>query len=402
MLPRPLRVALFSGNFNYTTDGATRALGRLVDHLREAEGAKVRIYSPTAPGTASDDAGELVPIPSVSLPGRPEYRLAMGLNGAARRDLASFAPDVIHLSTPDILGFQAQAFARRRGLPVVASLHTRFETYPAYYGVGWLGPVLEAVIRRFYEGCDYVLAPTAELARVMATGRLDGRMRVWGRGVDRSLFSPALRDLDWRRAQGLADDDVVLLFFGRIVLEKGPALFAEALDEIRRAEPRVRALVVGEGPARPWLMQRLPDAVFTGHLSGRALGRAVASADILLNPSATEAFGNVNLEAMASGLAIVSADMPNSRALMDHGRSGLLCEPADTAAYVEAALDLLRDEGRRRALGVAAFEASAAHSWPAALASVVETYREALGGGRSSGRPKVRERQPALAEARAS
>jgi glycosyltransferase involved in cell wall biosynthesis len=139
----------------------------------------------------------------------------------------------------------------------------------------------------------------------------------------------------------------------------------------------VRPLVVGEGPARAWLEERLPGAVYTGHLDGEALGRAVASADILINPSVTEAFGNVNLEAMAAGLAIVSADVGSARALIDPGRTGLLVPPADPAAYAGAAELLIADAHRRRRLGRAAAEASLAYSWPDILDSAIDAYRAA-------------------------
>jgi phosphatidylinositol alpha 1,6-mannosyltransferase len=374
-----LRVALFTGNFNYTPDGATKALGRLVDHLRQVEGAKVRIYAPTAPD-APPQSEELVSIPSVPFPVRREYRLGLGLSGAVRDDVVGFAPNVFHLATPDLVGFQALRLARQLGRPVVSSLHTRFETYLAFYGLAFLEPVLEQGLMSFYRRCDYVLTPTPSMAETMAAGGLAGRTRVWGRGVDRALFSPERRCLDWRRARGFTDDDVVVLFFGRVVLEKGLALFADAFDRLSALRPGVRALVVGDGPARSWLEQRLPGAVFTGFLQGPELACAVASADVLLNPSVTETFGNVTLEAMASGLPAVCADLPNSHALIADGRTGLLCPAAGASAYVEALLRLADDGGLRRRIASAARAASAGHAWAAALSSVVQTYRDAIDG----------------------
>ena len=373
-----LRVALFTGNFNYTRDGATQALGRLVDHLRDVENADVRIYSPTSPDAVEGRTPGLVSVPSVSLPGRPEYRLALGLTAEIRRDVTDFAPDIVHLSTPDILGFQAQQFARQAGIPAVASLHTRFETYLAYYGLGWLEPVLDQMLRRFYQKCDYVLAPSAPIAETLVTEGLTNPIRIWSRGVDRTLFDPARRDAAWRAAQGFRPEDVVVLFFGRVVMEKGLGLFADTLHRLRQTHRNIRILVVGDGPARPWLAERLPDATFTGMLAGPELARAVASADILLNPSATEAFGNVVLESMASGLAIACADMPSSRALVADGVSALLCAPADLDSYTAALEQLISRPALRASLAGAARQASAAFSWSAALSSVVDVYREAL------------------------
>jgi len=372
-----LRIALFSGNYNCVRDGANRALNRLVAHLLD-RGAAVRVYSPTSANPAFPPAGDLISVPSIGIPGRSEYRLATGLPARLRADLDAFAPTHVHLSCPDILGGRAQAYARTRAIPAVASLHTRFETYPAYYGLPFLAPPIRARLRYFYSRCDRVMAPNPAMAASLAAfGVASDRVRLWGRGVDHRLFNPALRSGDWRRANGYGDDEPVLLFFGRLVHEKGLEAFVATVEELRTRGHRVRPLVVGEGPARPWLAERLPDAVYTGHLDGEALGRAVASADILINPSVTEAFGNVNLEAMASGLAIVSADVGSAQALIEHGRTGLLVSPTEPLAYADATEALLADPSRRLRLGRAAAEASRAYNWPDILDGVVHVYRGA-------------------------
>ena len=385
MVREPLRIALFTGNFNYTRDGATQTLNRLVDHLRGPVGADVRIYSPTSPDQTPEETSDLVSIPSVSLPGRPEYRFALGLTAAARQDVTSFAPDIVHLSTPDLLGFQAQRLAKAMQTPVVASLHTRFETYFAYYGLGWIEPLIEQTLRGFYQRCDFVLVPHAAMAREMAVDDLTGRVRVWSRGVDGALFDPARRDMEWRRSLGISDDEPVILFLGRVVMEKGLAVFADTVDLLRAEGVKFRVLVIGDGPARPWLAQRMPDAVFTGFLTGSELARAATCADIFLNPSATEAFGNVTLEAMACGLAVVCADLDNSRALVAQGVSGMMCPPSDAGAYARAIAGLIARPATRQALGRAARLASARHGWDAVLDSVVDVYEEALHSGRLRG-----------------
>ena len=372
-----LRIALFSGNYNCVRDGANRALNRLVAHL-VARGAAVRVYSPTSANPAFPPAGDLVSVPSIGIPGRSEYRLATGLPARVRADLEAFAPTHVHLSCPDILGGRAQAWARARAIPVVASLHTRFETYPAFYGLHFLVPPIRARQRHFYSRCDRVLAPNPAMASHLQSYDVPpDRVRIWGRGVDHRLFDPALRSEGWRRDQGYRDEEPVVLFFGRLVLEKGLNVFAATVEAVRARGHALRPMIVGEGPARAWLEERLPDAVYTGHLDGEALGRAVASADILINPSVTEAFGNVNLEAMAAGLAIVSADVGSASALIEHGRTGLLVAPTEVMAYADAAEALRADPRRRQRLGQAARQASLAYNWPDILDSVIESYRSA-------------------------
>ena len=370
-----LRIALFSGNYNCVRDGSNRALNRLVAHLI-ARGAAVRVYSPTAPVPAFPPAGDLVSVPSIGIPGRPEYRIALGLPAAIRRDIVAFQPTHFHVSCPDFLGMRAISLAKSLGVPVVTSMHTRFETYPSYYGLDFLTAPIKRRLTKFYSRSDHVLAPNpqcaADLAEFGATGE---RLHIWGRGVDRSVFSPAMRDESWRLAQGYAEDEPVILFFGRLVQEKGLDVFAATIAELARRGRRVRPLFVGEGPARAWVAEKLPGAVFSGHLDGQNLGRAVASADILVNPSVTEAFGNVNLEAMASGLAVVSADVGSAQALIENGKQGLLVEPKDPNAYADAVETLIRFPARRKRLAQAASAASQAYNWPHILDSVISVYR---------------------------
>ena len=144
-----LRIALFSGNYNYTRDGANQALNRLAEYLLR-HGASLRVYSPKVKDPDFEATGDLVGVPNVRMPvkGRGEYRLPLGLNARARADLESFAPDIVHVSSPDPTGHAAVKWARTNGVPVLASVHTRFETYPQYYGVGFLEPMVIAMLRQ--------------------------------------------------------------------------------------------------------------------------------------------------------------------------------------------------------------------------------------------------------------
>jgi glycosyltransferase involved in cell wall biosynthesis len=369
-----LRIALFSGNYNCVRDGANRALNRLVQFLLD-HGAAVRVYSPTSPVPAFEPAGDLVSVPSFAIPTRPEYRVAPGLTKAAREDIRRFNPTHFHLSAPDWLGTSAQTFARKLGVPVVISHHTRFETYLEYYGLSVLAGWMRRRIDRFYAGADFVLAPNQPIAETFLELLPPEKVGIWGRGVDRQVFKPEARDLAWRRQLGYRDEEPVVLFLGRIVREKGLEVFASAIDALRGRGHPIVPLVVGQGPAMDWFRERVGDARFTGHLEDIDLGRAVASADILINPSATEAFGNVNLEAMASGLAIVSADVESAQVLIEHGKSGILVPARDVKAYADAVEPLIASPEERARLGAAAVAASRSYSWDDVLALVVLAYR---------------------------
>jgi glycosyltransferase involved in cell wall biosynthesis len=207
--------------------------------------------------------------------------------------------------------------------------------------------------------------------------RGDDRVALWSRGVDRDFFSPSHRDSEWRQSQGWKPDDAVLLFFGRPVLEKGIDLYIEAVRTLQDQGHSVRPLIVGAGPAAD-RFRALPGAVLTGHLDGPDLARAVASADIMIHPSTTEAFGNVVLEAMASGLAIVAADAPSSSMLIEHEKTGLLCAPNSPRALAEAAATLIQDNAELRRIAGAARQASEAYSWDSASAAVEAAYQRTV------------------------
>ncbi len=391
------RIALFSGNYNYVRDGANQALNRLVVHL-EMLGAAVQVYSPTSAKPAFEPAGKLVSVPSIAIPGRREYRLALGLPDRIRKDIKRFDPDLVHLSAPDILGTKALSWSRSAlGVPVIASLHTRFESYLAYYGLGALRHVAERHLDQFYGRCDYVLVPNRPILEEMSPDGGDPRIRLWGRGVDHELFNPLRRSDAWRCRLGYRDSDVVPLFFGRLVLEKGVDRFADIIDALRRLGHVVRPLIVGDGPAREKMARRLPDAHFTGQLVETDLATAIASADLLINPSQTEAFGNVVLEAMASGLAVVAADSTSTRNLIAHGHDGWLCDTEDSDGCARDIDAIITSANLRQAMGQAAVRTAGKYLWDAILDDVVSVYAEALGTPKPGDRSKSGKQHDLLA-----
>ena len=368
-----LRIALFSGNYNYVRDGANQALNRLVGYLLR-QGAQVRVYAPTVKKPAFEPTGTLVSVPSLPFPMRSEYRFPLGLSGKVRRNLASFAPNALHVSSPDVSGHRAVSWARARGLPILASVHTRFETYPRYYNLGFTEPLLEAIMRRFYRRCDALVAPSESMAQVLRDQRMNYDISIWSRGVDRSLFNPGRRDLEWRRAFGIDDGEMTIGFLGRLVMEKGLDVFSDTLDELKRAGVPHKVLVVGDGPARGWLENRLPGTAFAGFQTGADLGRAVASMDVLFNPSVTETFGNVTLEAMACGLPVVAAAATGSDGLVSDGVSGRLIRPGAIREFAQALRAYAQSDELRRAHGQAGEARSLDFDWDRINQSVADTY----------------------------
>lgn len=376
--PEHLRIAMFSGNYNYVRDGANQALNRLAGYLLD-HGAALRVYSPTVAEPAFPATGDLVDVPAVGFPmGRGEYRFSYGLPHRVRADIAAFAPTMFHVSAPDIVGHRAVSLARQLGLPVLASVHTLFETYPAYYGLGFMERPLVALLRRFYNRCDALVAPTEEIAERLRGQGIIRPVSVWSRGVDHARFDPARRSLDWRRRLGIADDDLALGFLGRLVLEKGLDIFTAVSHELTRRGVAHKVLVVGDGPARDTLIADLPDAVMAGFQAGDDLGRAVASMDIFLNPSVTETFGNVTLEAMAAGVAVVAANATGARSLVRDGVTGRLVSPRDVHAYANAIQAYAEDRRALAAAGAAGHRIAQAYDWDSINRKVLDAYGVAM------------------------
>jgi glycosyltransferase involved in cell wall biosynthesis len=358
-------------------DGANQALNRLVEFLLR-QGVKVRVYSPTVTEPAFPPTGELISIPAIPIPGRSEYRLPIALPPRVRRDLAEFRPNVVHVSSPDIVGHRAVTWARRRKIAAVASVHTRFDTYLAYYHLQALEPLARDIMRRFYHRCEVVMAPAESTAVILRAQRMNRDIAIWARGVDREQFNPDRRDMSWRRSIGIDDDEMVIAFLGRIVMEKGLDVFADAIRTFAELGLKYHVLVIGEGPARPWFEEQLPNAIFTGQLTGDGLARALASSDLLLNPSITEAFGNVTLESMACGLPVIAAEATGATNLVRDKVSGTLVDGTEPDEFARALEAYARDPDLRRRHGEAALAIAKTMDWDSINSTVIRVYMHAI------------------------
>ena len=377
---RPLilkRIALFTGAYNHIADGVSLTLNRLVGYL-ERQNTPVRVFAPTVKQPALQHRGTLVPAPSFPIPGRGEYRVTTGLSNSIRRELDRFQPTVVHIATPDVLGYQAMKWAKANDIPVVSSYHTHFSSYLKYYKLGILENRLWNYLRWFYGECEQVYVPSQSMADVLAGHGIKKNIMLWQRGIETQRFHPDHRDMEWRRAHGFGDDEVVISFISRLVWEKGLDVYADVLEGLRQRGIPFRGLVVGEGPAREALQKRLPDTLFLGHQSGEDLAKAYAASDIFLFPSETETFGNVTLEAMASGVPTVCADATGSRSLVADGVTGYLAQPQNTAEFLEHVQQLAVNAPKRRYMGHQARERAMAYDWDIILDRLVGYYDKLL------------------------
>jgi len=374
----PKRVALFTGAYNHIADGVSLTLNRLVDHL-ERQGVDVRVFAPTVDDPPIDHAGTLVPVPSVALPGRSEYRFTVGITPSVRAELEEFDPTLYHIATPDLLGRHALNVAQSTDTPVVASYHTHFSSYLKYYYLDLFESALWSYLRRFYQQCEQVYVPSTAVANILRDHGITEGLQLWERGVDTDRFTPERRSRSWRRSHGIDEDEVVVTFVSRLVWEKGLDVYADVIERLERQNVPHRSMVVGDGPAREELEARLPNTTFTGFLEGEDLARAYASSDVFLFPSDTETFGNVTLEAMASGVPTICARAVGSRDLVEDGGTGRLCSPGDVPAFTRATRELVEDASRRNRMSTAAFERAQNFRWETILEKVNRYYDSVLG-----------------------
>ncbi|MGM0588227.1 MAG: glycosyltransferase family 4 protein [Bacteroidota bacterium] len=374
----PLRVAIFTGNYNHIKDGVSLTLNRLVKFL-EDQGIPVLVIGPTVDAPAIDHEGEFIPAPSIPMPGRPEYRITVGLPNAIQDRLDKFDPTLVHIATPDWLGFRAMRYAQDQNVQIVASYHTHFTSYLKYYNLDMLEKLGWKYLKWFYSQCRHIYVPSPSMADELKEKGIENGLRIWARGVDTDLFNPERRSRQWRQAQGFADDDWVVSFVSRLVWEKGLQTFVDVIKRLQGENKRFRALVVGDGPVKKELEQMLPEAIFTGFLEGKELATAYASSDIFLFPSDTETFGNVTLEALSSGVPAVVADATGSRSLVEPGINGCWAPPRKPTEFTHCVQDIVKDPNNYQKMRKAARQKALAYSWDNINADLVDFYHEALG-----------------------
>ncbi|UAW98947.1 glycosyltransferase family 1 protein [Halopseudomonas nanhaiensis] len=351
---RPQRYALVTETYPPEVNGVANTLGRLCEGLLQ-HGHQVELVRPAQTGEypGRDEAGHLSEQRVLGLP-LPRYT-ELQVGRSARRLLTQLwtrqRPDSIYIATEGPLGWSALRAARRLEIPVVSGFHTNFHQYTEHYGLGMFGGAAGAYLRWFHNQSTLTL--TASLTQQNELARLGiQNLAMLGRGVDAERFHPRHRDAGLRRSWQAGEQDLVLLYVGRLASEKNLDLLVHswrAVSEQRvNNEGRVRLVMAGAGPLRRKLERQLPDAIFTGSLTGPELARLYASADIFLFPSLTETFGNVVLEAMASGLAVNAFDLAAANQHISDRYSGCVATAADEHQFLDNLQWLMADvEGLR-------------------------------------------------------
>ncbi|UYC11206.1 glycosyltransferase family 1 protein [Xanthomonas sp. CFBP 8445] len=343
-----MRYAIVTETYPPEVNGVALTVQGLELGLR-ARGHTVDVVRPRQAGDA--DPADLRLVRGAALPRYPGLKFGLPAPRRLTRLWQAAPPDAVYIATEGPLGWSALRSARRLGIPIATGFHTRFDEYLPQYGAAWLQSTALRWMRRFHNQAQATLVPTRELRDFLATQGFE-RVRLLARAVDSKQFEPQRRDAQLRQQWGLHDDDCAVLYVGRIASEKNLPLAVRAFRQLQQLRPRARFVWVGDGPLRERLAQENPDFIFCGIQRGDALARHFASGDLFLFPSRSETFGNVTLEAMASGVATVAFDYGAAREYLRDGLNGAAV--ADDDAFIAAALRLGSDDALRRRLGEAA------------------------------------------------
>ncbi len=386
-----MRIALVTENFLPKLDGVTRTLAMLLEHL-EREGHNVIVLGPE--GSPRRYAGaRIYCAPGMPIPFYPELRFLIPHPSLERR-LARFHPDVVHVVDPMLVGAAGIKWAQRIGVPVVSTYHTNLAAYCAYYHLTALVAPMWGYRRLLHNQCVATLGPSESTARELRRQGFE-RVGVWPRGVDSQTFSPEHRSLEWRRRITGDAETPILLYAGRLSYEKNLNDLVAAFSAV--SDTGAWLALVGDGPARADIQQALAGkrVIFTGYLKGEALSRAYASADLFAFPSVTETFGQVVMEAMASGLPVVGYDAEGVRDSVSNGETGILAPARDVHGFTRAIRLLLDDPERRYRQGLRARAHAEAQSWETLLDGLVGAYARISAGQPWDAKPLV----PTLADA---
>jgi glycosyltransferase involved in cell wall biosynthesis len=372
-----MHVAIVTETYPPEVNGVAVTLAQLVDALtrrgHEVELVRPRQHDSEVPLT---HAPRETLVGGLPVPCYPQLRFGIPSGGLLRRLWTGRRPQLVHVATEGPLGWSAVRAARRLAVPVTCDFRTNFHTYLRHYGFAALQKPAIAYLRHFHEAAACTMVPTEALRAELAQHGLQ-RLRVVGRGVDIHRFDPLHRSHALREAWGVTDSQPVVGYVGRLAAEKNLDVLVHAFAAIAAQVPGARFVIVGDGPARAELEARCPGAIFAGHRHDADLAAHYASLDLLLFPSLTETFGNVTIEAMASGVPVLAFMHAAAQQLIVTGANGMLVPAGDAAAFAQAAVSLATDAALRSTLGRQARLSVAALGWDA-IAGHVETLWQEL------------------------
>ena len=371
-----MKIAIFTDTFIPQVNGVAKTLERFTGYLQR-NGIEYYVFAPE--NTAEDSfVTNVKKMKSLPLSIYPECRLAIPNPVFIKKELQRFQPDLIHIATPFNMGLFGMYYAKRLGIPLVGSYHTDFDAYLKYYKVEFLSRFLWNYLRWFHSSLQKTFVPSHEtLKQLQNKGFRD--LHIWSRGVDCSLYHPHYEKQTVRDTYGIGAK-YILSYVGRMAPEKDIDTLIEIIQKINQTlGDSVHWLLVGDGPLTEEMKANVTENVtFTGYLKGKELAAVYASSDLMVFPSATETFGNVVLESLASGTPVIGANAGGVKNILQHGTTGYLCNPKDTDAFCAAIEDLLDSGPIIEKMGQSGREYALSQNWDTIFEKLLGHYKDVI------------------------
>ncbi|WP_342654486.1 glycosyltransferase family 1 protein [Pseudomonas sp. F3-2] len=370
-MSKSLHITLITETYAPEINGVANTLSRLCEGLR-TRGHRVEVIRPRQTDDPSRAAGDdLMLCRGWPIPGYPGLQWGQSSMHKLLRRWRRNRPDVLYIATEGPLGLSALRAARRLRIAIVSGFHTNFQQYTRQYGLGFITRLLTSYLRWFHNRSAATLVPSVTQKNELERRGFE-RLELLSRGVDCQLFHPSRRSTSLRESWGLEPGDTAVLHVGRLALEKNLGLLKTTFDSLvsEYPEKNLKLVIVGDGPVRATLQEQMPDAIFCGAQRGEALATLYASGDLFLFPSLTETFGNVVLEALASGLGVVAYDEAAAAQHIRHGHNGAVAMPGDEEGFIDAARWMLEDDETLRRVRLNARQHASRQGW----AGVIEAF----------------------------
>ena len=336
-----LRVAVVTETWPPEVNGVAVTLAKLVQGLghRNHDVQLIRPRQPKFDTGIKDSNLEEVLMRGMPIPSYPELKLGLPSKKTLVKTWTLRRPDVVHIATEGPLGWSALQAAKVLKLPVTSDFRTNFQSYSKHYGIGWLRKPIVAYLRKFHNATACTMVPTKELKKTLSeNGFLN--LKVVSRGVDTSLFNMSKRDPDLRKTWGATDQSQVMISVGRMAPEKNLGQVLKTFEALKLLGTDLKLVMVGDGPLREQFQLKYPEIIFPGMLVQSELAKYYASADLFVFPSQTETFGNVTLEALASGIPVLAFDCAAARDWVQTGVNGWLVPENDPDGFARKAVEI--------------------------------------------------------------
>lgn len=370
-----IKIALFAGTMQPGFDGVTRVLYKLIENIKKTDEIESIVFSPIIPSQEKQPV-KMYEVPSFPFPLYKDYKLAILAKRYFEDILIGFNPDIIHINSPCSLGFAAVRYGRKHNIPVVATYHTHFPSYAKYYKIKALEQFAWNYLRSLYNKCEAVYVPSLPIIKELKEQGIEKTVFL-PHGVDTNVFNPSYRSQKWKEEIGCPGKKVIL-FAGRLVWEKDLKVLADAYKIIMNQRNDASFVLVGDGPIRKELEELMPKAIFLGYQSGESLSRTFASSDIFAFPSTTETFGNVTIEAMASGVPPICVEKGGAYGVIKNGKTGLIAKPDDAEDFAAKIISLLDDNSKRNEISREALCHAQSQSWGNIFKELLNSYNKVI------------------------